>query len=63
MAPVLELEAIRVDGRRAPRLDGVSLQLRQGETVGVVGESGSRGSQSPLMPRTIHRFRHGEKCD
>jgi phosphonate transport system ATP-binding protein len=38
---VLELEAIRVAGRRAPRLDGVTLRLAAGERVALIGPSGA----------------------
>ncbi|MCI3271634.1 ABC transporter ATP-binding protein [Streptomyces sp. 7R015] len=44
-APVVELRDVRVRFGRGPRavraLDGVSLDVRPGETVGLVGESGS----------------------
>jgi phosphonate transport system ATP-binding protein len=40
-APVLELRAIRVDGRQRPRLEGVDLRLMPGERVALLGPSGA----------------------
>ncbi len=40
-APLLELCGIRVPGRQRPRLDDVSLTLRQGERVALLGPSGA----------------------
>ena len=39
--PLLELRDIQVRGRNQPRLDGVSLSLRQGERVALLGPSGA----------------------
>ncbi|MFM7287417.1 MAG: ATP-binding cassette domain-containing protein [Cyanobium sp.] len=40
-AAVLELRAIRVDGRERPRLEAVDLSLRAGERVALLGPSGA----------------------
>ena len=40
-AAVLELRAIQVSGRTAPRLDQVSLRLEAGERVALLGPSGA----------------------
>ena len=41
MPALLELEAISVEGRRAPRLADVSLRIEAGERVALVGPSGA----------------------
>lgn len=38
---LLELDGIRVAGRQAPRLDGVTLRIQAGERVALVGPSGA----------------------
>ncbi|MFM7361256.1 MAG: ATP-binding cassette domain-containing protein [Cyanobium sp.] len=40
-APVLELRAIRVEGRGRPRLENVDLRLMAGERVALLGPSGA----------------------
>ena len=39
--PLLELEAITVAGRQAPRLQGVCLRIAAGERVALIGPSGA----------------------
>lgn len=53
------------DGRVIPAVDGVSLSIRKGETVGIVGESGCGKSVTSLsimrlLPKTGGRRTEGE---
>ncbi len=49
--PVLELDSVALD-RRHGKLDGVSLQVRAGEVVGIAGVEGN--GQSELMQAILH---------
>src|SRR5262249_15089193 len=60
-APILVVENLQVeytaiDGQRVRALDGVSLSIRHGETIGVAGRSGS-GKSTWL--KVLLRLTHG----
>jgi ABC-type transport system involved in cytochrome bd biosynthesis fused ATPase/permease subunit len=59
-APIIATEGLRVsywtaDGRAVEALHGVSLQVRRGETIGVVGRSGSgKSTLVKVLMRIVH---------
>jgi peptide/nickel transport system ATP-binding protein/oligopeptide transport system ATP-binding protein len=62
-APLLEVEDLRtsfgVPGRRVPAVRGVSFSIREGESLGLIGESGSGKTVTGLsllrlLPETAH---------
>jgi peptide/nickel transport system ATP-binding protein len=52
----------RPDGRRLDALAGVSVEVRQGETLGVVGESGSGKTTLGRVVLGLQRPDRGEVC-
>ncbi|WP_018130872.1 ABC transporter ATP-binding protein [Effusibacillus pohliae] len=69
MANLLEIKHLKThffsEGRVIPAVDGVDLSVRQGETLGIVGESGCGKSVTSLsvmrlLPKTGARIADGE---